>query len=217
MVILQANKQTMIKNILFDMGGVIFDQDTDKAFRRFAAAGIDTDRYLGKFGQQGFFLDLELGKIDEAEFCRRMAEATGRPEISHDEAAACWQGFYSSTPLYKLHALDELRKKYHLGLLSNTNPFMMELTDSPRFSPERRPISSYFDSMFLSCEMKLYKPDRAIYEEALRRDGMKAEETLFIDDSLKNVEGARLAGLHGLHVPTNADWRPLLNKYLETE
>lgn len=203
----------MIRNILFDMGGVIFDQDTDKAFRRFAAAGIDTDRYMGKYGQQGFFLDLELGKIDETEFCRLMAEATGRP-VTHDEAARCWQGFYSSTPLYKLHALGELRKSYHLGLLSNTNPFMMELTDSPRLSSEGRPISSYFDSLFLSYEMKLYKPDRAIYEEALRRDNLRPEETLFVDDSIKNVEGARLAGLHALHVPTNADWRPLLREAL---
>lgn len=204
----------MIKNILFDMGGVIFDQDTEQAFRRFAAAGIDTDLYMGKFGQRGFFLDLELGRIDETEFCRLMAEATGRREVPHDEAAYCWQGFFSSTPVARLRALETLRKDFRLGLLSNTNPFMMELTDSPRLSSDGLPISHYFDSLFLSYEMRLYKPDRAIYEEALRRDGMKAEETLFIDDSLKNVEGARAVGIHALHVPSNTDWRDLLNREL---
>lgn len=204
----------MIKNILFDMGGVIFDQDTDQAFDRFRAAGIDTEKYMGKYGQQDFFLDLELGKIDKDEFCRLMAKATGRSEVSEREAALCWQGFYRETPLYKLEALDALRRDYHLGLLSNTNPFMMDLTDSPRLSSAGRPVSSYFDSMFLSYEMKLYKPDRAIYEEALRIDGMVAEETIFVDDSAKNVEGARAIGIHGLHVPTNSDWRPLLSQLL---
>lgn len=204
----------MIKNILFDMGGVIFDQDTDQAFERFRAAGIDTEKYMGKYGQQDFFLDLELGKIGKAEFCRLMARATGRPEVSEKEAASCWQGFYRETPLYKLEAIDILRKNYRLGLLSNTNPFMMDLTDSPLLSKAGRPISSYFDSLFLSYTMKLYKPDRAIYEEAMRIGGMLPEETIFVDDSPKNVEGARAIGIHGLHVPTNSDWRPLLSQLL---
>lgn len=195
------------------MGGVIFDQDTEQAFRRFREAGIDTDKFMGKFGQRYFFLDLELGKIGEEEFCRRMSQETGHP-VSHDEAAYCWQGFFRDTPVERLRTLLELKKKYHLGLLSNTNPFMMELTDSAALSSDGLPISHYFDSLFLSYEMHLYKPDREIYEEALRRDGMIAEETLFIDDSLKNVEGARALGIRGLHVPSNSDWRPYLLEFL---
>lgn len=203
----------MIKNILFDMGGVIFNQDTEQAFRRFAEQGIDTDRYMGKFGQRGFFLDLEEGKIDEDEFCIRMSEAVGHPVLL-GEAAYCWQGFYKDTPLERLHFLIDLRKEFHLGLLSNTNPFMMRLTDSSRFSYDRLPISHYFDSMFLSYEMKVCKPNEKIYRMALLRDGMLAEETLFVDDSLKNVEGARKLGIHGLHVVSNSDWREELTSLL---
>ncbi len=51
----------MIKNLLFDMGGVVFNQNTEEAFRRFRQAGIDTDYYMGKYGQKDFFLDLESG------------------------------------------------------------------------------------------------------------------------------------------------------------
>ncbi len=205
----------MIKNILFDMGGVIFDQDTDKALERFRAAGVDTDKYIGKYEQQGCFLDLEIGKISEDEFCEKMAEIAGRDSISLEEASGCWQGFYKDTPVYKLHALEELRNKYHLGLLSNTNPFMMASTDSPNFSSEGKPISDYFDTLFLSYEMKLYKPSKEIYLEALRRDGMKPEETLFVDDSQRNIDGAESVGIHGLYVPSNTDWRPLLAAKLE--
>ena len=67
----------MIKNILFDMGGVIFRQNSEEAFRRFREAGVNTDEYMGEYGQKGFFLDVETGKIDASEFCRRMAEAAG--------------------------------------------------------------------------------------------------------------------------------------------
>lgn len=205
----------MIKNILFDMGGVVFTQDTDQAIARFRAAGVDTDRYLGKYEQQGCFLELEKGDISKEEFCSKMAELTGRDTVPIKEAAYCWRGFFKETPVYKLHALEELRKQYHLGLLSNTNPFMMGLTDSPALSTDGKPISDYFDSLFLSYEMGLYKPGKEIYLEALRRDNMLPEETLFVDDSQRNIEGAESVGIHGLYVPSNSDWRPLLAAKLE--
>lgn len=206
----------MIRNILFDMGGVIFLQDTEEAMRRFRAQGIDTDLYMGQFGQKGFFEDLEMGKIDKREFCREMSATVGY-QVSEEEAAWCWQGFFKSVPVSRLHTLLELRKDYHLGLLSNTNPFMMELTDSPRLSADRRPISDYFDSLFLSYEMKVCKPDPEIYRMALERYGMIPEETLFIDDGLKNILGAEAAGIRGLHIESNSDWREPLFKILEQQ
>lgn len=192
------------------MGGVIFLQDTEEAMRRFRAQGIDTDLYMGQYGQKGFFEDLEMGKISRQEFCKEMGEAVGHP-VSEEEAAFCWQGFFKETPVDRLHTLLQLRKHYHLGLLSNTNPFMMELTDSPRLSADHRPISDYFDSMFLSYEMKVCKPNPEIYRMALERDGMLAEETLFIDDGLKNIQGAESVGIHVLHIESNSDWREPLS------
>ncbi len=203
----------MIKNLLFDMGGVIFLQNTEQAFKRFASQGIDTDIYMGAHGQKGIFLDLEEGKIDKEGFRQGMSEIVGR-DVSMQDAAYCWQGFFGGVPTERLHALLELKEEYHLGLLSNTNPFMMELTDSPDFSDDRRPISDYFHSMFLSYEMQAYKPDEKIFRMALERDGMLADETLFIDDAIKNIEGARKLGIHGLHVPTNTDWRQLVCEML---
>ncbi len=203
----------MIKNILFDMGGVIFRQTTEKAFRLFKQAGIDTDKYMGRHGQREFFLDLEMGRIDKEEFCRRMSHAVGR-EISMEEAAECWQGFFGGVRQELLDALADLRKHYYLGLLSNTNPFMMDLTDSSDFSKAGLPISAYFDTMFLSYELKEYKPDIAIFTKALNREGLKPEETLFVDDSMSNIEGAAKAGLKTLYVQTNEDWRLPLREYI---
>lgn len=44
----------MIKNILFDMGGVIFRQNSEEAYRRFRSMGVNTDDYMGEYGQKGF-------------------------------------------------------------------------------------------------------------------------------------------------------------------
>ena len=111
----------MIKNILFDMGGVIFQQDTAEAFRRFRQAGIDPDIYMGEYGQKGFFLDVETGRLDADAFSRQRAPVVGRESVSHDEAMHCWLGFIRGVEQSRLDRLAELRRHYHLCLLTNTD------------------------------------------------------------------------------------------------
>ncbi len=199
------------------MGGVIFRQDTDEAIRRFRSIGLDTDKYMGVYGQKDFFLDIELGRITKEEFCQQMAAATGRAEISCDEASRCWLGFVRGVPVERLHYLQTLRRRYHLCLLSNTNPFIMDFMQSKAFSADGKPISCYFDTLFCSYEMGLYKPHADIFLKALETDGMVAGETLFVDDSKKNCDGAAAVGMQTLHVQTNEDWMPRLQQLLNAQ
>lgn len=197
------------------MGGVIFRQDSEEAFRRFREAGLDPEKYMGAFGQKEFFLDVENGKIDAYTFCRKMAEASGREHVSWEEAQHCWLGFLKDVPVERLHYLLELKKHYHVCLLSNTNPFMMSFTRSSKFSSDGKPISFYFDTLFCSYEMKAYKPDSEIFIKALDTDKMIADETLFLDDSMKNIVAAQRLGLQTLYVKTNEDWRDRLTLVLQ--
>lgn len=197
------------------MGGVIFRQDSEEAFRRFREAGLDPEKYMGAFGQKEFFLDVENGKIDADTFCRKMAEASGREHVSWEEAQHCWLGFLRYVPVERLHYLLELKKHYHVCLLSNTNPFMMSFTRSSKFSSDGKPISFYFDTLFCSYEMKAYKPDCEIFIKALDTDKMIADETLFLDDSMKNIVAAQRLGLQTLYVKTNEDWRDRLTLVLQ--
>lgn len=197
------------------MGGVIFRQDSEEAFRRFREAGLDPEKYMGAFGQKEFFLDVENGKIDADTFCRKMAEASGREHVSWEEAQHCWLGFLRDVPVERLHYLLELKKHYHVCLLSNTNPFMMSFTRSSKFSSDGKPISFYFDTLFCSYEMKAYKPDCEIFIKALDTDKMIADETLFLDDSMKNIVAAQRLGIQTLYVKTNEDWRDRLTLFLQ--
>lgn len=197
------------------MGGVIFRQDSEEVFRRFREAGLDPEKYMGAFGQKEFFLDVENGKIDADTFCRKMAEASGREHVSWEEAQHCWLGFLKDVPVERLHYLLELKKHYHVCLLSNTNPFMMSFTRSSKFSSDGKPISFYFDTLFCSYEMKAYKPDCEIFIKALDTDKMIADETLFLDDSMKNIVAAQRLGIQTLYVKTNEDWRDRLTLVLQ--
>ena len=197
------------------MGGVIFRQDSEEAFRRFREVGLDPEKYMGAFGQKEFFLDVENGKIDADTFCRKMAEASGREHVSWEEAQHCWLGFLRDVPVERLHYLLELKKHYHVCLLSNTNPFMMSFTRSSKFSSDGKPISFYFDTLFCSYEMKAYKPDSEIFIKALDTDKMIADETLFLDDSMKNIVAAQRQGIQTLYVKTNEDWRDRLTLVLQ--
>lgn len=204
----------MIRNILFDMGGIIFTQDMREAARRFRRIGLDTDKYMGEFAQQGFLLDIEKGTIDCETFCRMLEQVTGRGHISFSEARHCWLGYVRDVPVARLHTLESLRGKYTLGLASNTNPFVMDYADSPGFSTDGKPVSAYFDFLFTSFTMGICKPSPEYFEEAMRIGGMLPEETLFFDDSLANVAGACSVGIRGIHIPQNEDWTPVLYQEL---
>lgn len=206
----------MIKNLIFDMGGIVFRQNTEEAFQRFRNAGIThVEDYMGTYGQKDFFLDIETGKIDVQTFCERMERVTNRKHISFEEAQFCWLGFFKDVPEERIDRLITLRKYFHVCLLSNTNPFIMDFVRSKRFSVSQRPISVCFDSQFCSYEMHAYKPNANIFTKALQTDNMLAEESVFLDDSLKNILTAKSLGFHTIPVNTNEDWWHLLVEKLQ--
>ena len=85
-------------------------------------------------------------------------------------------GYVKEVPQYKLDNILKLRKKYNVYLLSNTNDILMSWANSSEFSASGHDIGYYFDKMYLSYEMKDYKPSKSIYLKMLADGGMKPEE-----------------------------------------
>ena len=124
----------MIKNIVFDFGGVIVDIDRDKAVQAFIKLGLtDADSRLDKYHQTGIFQELEEGKLSADEFRKQLGDLCGR-ELTMEETKQAWLGFFNEVDLRKLDYMLELRKSYHVYILSNTNPFVMSWACSPDFS-----------------------------------------------------------------------------------
>ena len=115
---------TMIKDIVFDFGGVLTTIDTERALARFKALGLANPAdYINSYCQKGPFFALENGDIDAAEFCRQLGELCQR-DISYDDAKFAWCGFITRVHVDFLEFLQQLRPGYRLSVLSNTNPFI---------------------------------------------------------------------------------------------
>lgn len=204
----------MIKNIVFDLGGVIMDLDTDRAVQRFIEIGVaDASELINAYQQKGVFLELEEGLADRKTFCSKLCEHTGK-DITDEQAFYAWKGFIVDIPQYKLDYILNLRNNYKLYLLSNTNPFVLDWARTPAFTEAGRPITAYFDKLYASYEVGITKPNREIFEFMLNDSGMIPSETLFIDDGKRNIEVANQMGILTYCPENKEDWRTAIDTIL---
>jgi putative hydrolase of the HAD superfamily len=200
-----------IKNILFDLGGVIVGINKQNAINRFKEIGLENiEDYLNEYRQNGIFLDLEEGKLTREEFHAEFVKLVGH-DVAPEDVDSGWLAFLTFIPEYKYDMLKELRKKYKVYLLSNTNPAIMNWAESEHFSPTREPISAFFDKCYCSFRLKVAKPDKEIFEAIVRDSGIKPEETLFLDDGPANIEAAKALGFKTYLANQEEDLRKVFN------
>jgi putative hydrolase of the HAD superfamily len=205
----------MVKNVIFDMGGVLVDVHRERAIESFKSIGVaDADQLIDSYHHEGLFLDLENGDIDTKEFCTLLSQHAGR-EIVLQDIAKAWRSIVSDPPVYKLDYLIELRKEYTLFVLSNNNPILVDgWASTPQFSTQGRPVMDYFDKLYLSYQMKCTKPAPIIFEKMIDDSQIIPAESLFIDDGLHNIETAQSLGFHTYHAQNGEDWREALDQLL---
>ena len=204
----------MIRNIVLDLGGVLFTLDREEALRRFSALGVpDVEKMLDPYLQSGYFLQVEDGRMTEPQFRAALSELSGR-ELSYEEIAHAYFGFLSKVDAYKFDFIEEELKDYRIFILSNTNPYVMDFCESDRFLPSGRTLSSFCVKKFASCEMGMVKPERRFFETMLREGDMIPEETLFLDDGPANVAMARELGIHAYQPQNGEDWRDKVRQLL---
>lgn len=184
----------MIKNLIFDFGGVIIQLDRARAVEAFRRLGLaEADKILDKYHQRGIFLDLETGKVSAEVYLQELGRMCGRT-LSWDEVEAAWLAFVEPVSVRLLDFIASLRPRYKVYLLSNTNPFIMNWARSPRLSSAGLPLDAYFDRLFLSYQMGRAKPDREIYEQMAATGSFRPDESVFVDDSETNLAASRALG-----------------------
>ncbi len=204
----------MIKNVVFDLGGVLIELAFERALSRFKEIGVwDIETILDPYEQKGFFLEVENGKLDAEGFCQKMREHTGK-NLSYEEIEYAWLGFAKETPQYKMDYLLKLREKYKVYLLSNTNPFVLGWARRGGLTDTGRSIEDYFDKIYASYEIGITKPNPAIFEAMITDSGMNPAETLFVDDGLRNVEAGQALGFHTYQPKNREDWRDAINEIM---
>lgn len=207
--------ERVIKNIVFDLGGVIMTLDPVEALRRFKALSLsDAERYLDAYTQSGIFGNLEEGKITAEDFRSKLSSLTGH-ELTFDECKHAWLGYRKDVPQRNLDLLKELRAKgYRLILLSNTNPFMMDWALSSEFDGKGSSLNDYFDALYLSYRLGIMKPAPDFFRQVLDNENILPEETLFVDDGPRNVEAAGKLGFMTMCPDNGSDWTGELRSLL---
>jgi len=204
----------MIKNLIFDFGGVIVDINRDNAVKHFESLGlVNAEELLDKYHQRDIFLEVEDGRIDADEFCHKLGEYCHR-EISFKEAKAAWLAFFVGDPQYRLDYLEELHKKYEIYILSNTNPFVMSWARSSEFTASGKSLDYYVDKVYASYQVKSVKPHKEIFEYMIRNAKINPSESVFIDDGSANVQMGKELGFRVLQPTNGEDWRDKLNRLL---
>jgi len=199
-----------ITTIIFDFGGVLINLDLNRCIKQFKALGVQNfEENLSNFGQKGFFLQFEKGEIGVPEFCENVRKLAALP-LTDQQIIDAWCLFLVDIPDYKIELLLELKKKYRLLLLSNTNPLHIDISAVNEFARFGLKVEDVFDKCYYSYEMKMAKPDAEIFEALLTDAGVKPEECLFLDDGQKNIDQATKLGIQSYLVDVKEDLRWLV-------
>lgn len=184
----------MIKNLLFDLGGVIMNIEKERCVASFERLGLEDARsYFGEFSQQGPFMRLEEGSMTVDEF-----HAALHPHmpasVTDDDIDSAFCDFLIGIPKHRLEALRRLAERFDIYMLSNTNPIMWHSKIKREFEQEGLTREDYFKGIVTSFEAGALKPAACIFNYAAEHLGIKPEETLFIDDSQANLDAAAALG-----------------------
>ena len=207
-----------IKNIIFDLGGVLLDIDLNYCMRQMQALGIDLDAF-NKKGMQtpigtkaavlgeglvanGVMHLYQTGDITTEAFLEGVRKYC-KEGTTREQVLEAWNSCCIAIPSYRRDKLRELKQKgYTICMLSNTNEAHWQEIVKKCFGGQEV-VDELFDHVFLSQEMHMAKPNDEIYLEVLRQINTKAEECFFLDDSSANLEAAAALGFHTLHVETS--------------
>ena len=184
----------MIKNIVFDVGMVLVDFKWRQVMEDVGCTPEETETIAAVMVNSPFWNELDRGVMDEEDVISQMIEKLPGLE---DKARVFWENVHltiESFPYAKDWVKGLKEEGYHTYLLTNYPRSLYQNTAQQFFT-----FLPYIDDALVSSHEKMTKPDKEIYERLLEKFRLKAEETVFIDDRLANIEGAENVGIKGIH------------------
>ncbi|MCR5313986.1 MAG: HAD family phosphatase [Bacteroidaceae bacterium] len=203
-----------IKNIIIDLGGVIINVDMMCTFKAMEKLGVDVQKLLKAaednsannvgavvcegLSVSGVLEQYQVGKVSSEDFINGILALCNK-DVTRQQAIDAWNVCLFDIPEERLDIIRQLKEKYNVYLLSNTNDIHWIDIENRFFSKSGHTTDCFFHKVFLSHEMHLAKPDPRIYEQLLKEIGAKGDECLFFDDSSLNLRAAETFGIHTYH------------------
>lgn len=185
-----------IKAIIFDFGGVIFNIDFVSMNNAFSNLGVKHfEKIYSQKSADPLFQHLEEGKINEEEFYNAFRKFVNL-QLADQQIKTAWNALLAGYRKNALQTLKRIKHKYALYLLSNTNSIHVQAFNK-MYKEEvgEGSLEDYFDKVYYSHKIGYRKPDVQAYKYVLEENNLCPDETLFIDDSIQNIEAAKTLGL----------------------
>lgn len=184
-----------IRNIIFDLGGVLLPVDYQAVIRAFEELGVsDAAQMYSQQAQQPLFDQLERGEISGGEFLFELKKKM--PSVSETDILKAWNAILGQFPSNRLELLLKVKQQYRIYLLSNTNEIhIRQFLSDLKYNNGVEDFASFFEEVYYSNETGFRKPEKEIFDLVLLDNNLNASETLFIEDTEHNVRGAVQAGI----------------------
>ena len=183
----------MIKNIIFDFGQVLVHFEPEYMTRKYCENDNDVNLLKDVIFDRLYWDRLDDGTISDEEVITKVKERL--PARLHKVCEEIYYNWYYNIPAFEgiNDLIIELKEKYgmKLCLLSNISKGFAEHVKNNDY-----PILNYFDDLVLSAVCGYTKPSYEIFDYICTKNSLKKEETIFIDDSQKNINGAKNYGIN---------------------
>jgi len=184
-----------IKNIIFDFGGVIFTINPQLSVEAFKKLGIhNIGNTYAELEKDELFEQLEKGKINDAEFRNRIRAKTNL-NITDKDIDEAWCKMLIEYPKENIDILLTIKNKYRLFLLSNTSNIHCNYFTNKIINEYKLSLNNIFEKTYYSHQLGMRKPGEDIFLKVLNDNKLIPNETLFIDDTIINIESANKLGI----------------------
>ncbi len=206
----------MIKNIIFDLGVVLLDVNYRHTIDAFSSLGLENpEEAFSKQKQDEFFRKYERGQIGENDFLTGLSARIGGADVN--ELRDAWCKMLGELPQAKFDLIKILSQNYRLFVLSNTNQthqmwFEQKIDDQYGW----KNFSECFEFIGYSHLINQRKPDKEAFQFILNKYKLAPEETLFVDDTMEHIEGARRLGVRVLHYNDGEDLEELILTFIKS-
>lgn len=193
------------ENIIFDLGGVILNLDYSKTTQAFKDLGLTNfEEMYSQAAQTGLFDRFEKGLCSPSYFVNALLDYMPAG-TTPNQIVAAWNAMILEFPIENLELLLSLKEKYRIFLLSNTNEIhIQKLHRRLSQTVSEDTLVPYFEKVYYSSDLNLRKPELEIFEKVCNDNGLERSKTVFIDDTLQHLEGAKKAGLQTIHFQKGA-------------
>ena len=190
-----------IKNIIFDLGGVILDIDENIVYKELEKMGINVSELSHSKEFMDIFSKFDIGVYTAPTFRKKIKALLGQEKMTDQKFDAIWNAMLLDIPRERIEAIEKVKKHYKIFLMSNSNVIHYDLYVRDlqlRFGYNE--FDELFNKSYFSFAEHLEKPDPRFFELILDHEGLIPEETLFIDDTAENIKVAKSLGIHTYHI-----------------